>query len=41
MSETTVSSLTEEVEMKRKEVEKCRQQLASKNGQKLFIVYCI
>ena len=33
ISETTVSSLTEEVEMRRKEVEKCREQLASENGQ--------
>lgn len=31
-SETTVSSLTEEVESRKKQLEECRQQLASKNG---------
>ncbi|XP_068710269.1 BRCA1-A complex subunit Abraxas 1-like isoform X1 [Montipora foliosa] len=31
ISETTVSSLTEEVEMRRREVESCRQQLSSRN----------
>ena len=36
MSETTVSSLTDEVDMRRKEVEKCRLQLASKRGEQCF-----
>ena len=31
-SETTVSSLAEEVESRKKQLEECQQQLASKNG---------
>ena len=32
MSETSVSSLTEDVESRKKEVERCRLELASKSG---------